>query len=337
MAKKDGSEKELRQESKESKTVMRGRRYCPEFQGLEGEDYDMWRKRVMLWYKLEGKFLEYPGGEVMLSLGGKAFQSVYHVELEGLEKHVAVEKVLEVLDKRFGKEKSRDRYDKILEFFRIGRKINESIRDYVARYEMIEDNCKKAGKVDLGEDMRCVHLLEGANIGENQRQMVLAYCGKGDWVFEEFKNGLLNVCEGIGKKETKEWLLQEQTLGTSRGEEKEQKRLNPKNAYGQVMKCIVCRSEYHFAAQCPMKGKWRKQEGGEGRSDLIGHKEKEQRGIVLGGFGRGRGRFFEKSNQEVGSQRAFIGQKEGKEEWNEYGNIWPIVDTGCSANVIGEK
>src|ERR1700755_2563021 len=106
MAKKDGSEEQLRQESQES-------------------------KRVMLWYKLKGKFLEYPGGEVMLSLGGKAFQSVYNVELEGFEKHVAVEKILEVLDKRFGKEKSRDRYDKILEFFRIGRKIKKSIRDYV--------------------------------------------------------------------------------------------------------------------------------------------------------------------------------------------------------------
>ena len=70
---------------------------------------------------------------------------------------------------------------------------------------------------------------------------------------------------------------------------------------------------------------------------MISNKEKEQRGIGLGGFGRGRGRFFEKNNQEVGSQRAFIGEKEGKEEWNEYGNIWPIVDTGCSANVIGEK
>src|ERR1044072_5477566 len=49
---------------------------------------------------------------------------------------------------------------------------------------MTENNCKKAGKLDLGEDMRCVHLLEGANVGENQRHMVLAYCLKGDWFKE---------------------------------------------------------------------------------------------------------------------------------------------------------
>src|SRR6201990_1356014 len=139
MAMKGGKEEEQHyQETQERR--YRGKRVCPTFEGIEGEDYDMWRKRVMLWYRLEGKYLECPGGEIMLSLGEKAFQSVYNVELEGLERQVGMEKVLEVLDKRFGKEKSRDRYDKILEFFRIGRKINESIRDYVARYEMIEDN-----------------------------------------------------------------------------------------------------------------------------------------------------------------------------------------------------
>src|ERR1044072_6625669 len=300
----------------------------------------MWRKRVMLWYKIEGRYLECPGGEIMLCVGEKAFQSVSDIELEEIGRQEGMEKVLEVLDKRFGKEKSRDRYDKILEFFRIKRSTEESIRDYVARYEMAENTCKKAGKVDLGEDMRCVHFLEGANIGDNQRQMVLAYCGKGDWVFAEFKSGLLTVCEGIGKQEKNEWLVADQTSRISKLVEREVKGLNPRNRYGQTMKCILCRSEYHFAASCPMKGKWKKQEEREVRNNQMG-----QRGVGMGGFGRGRGKFFDNINQEVGrrtetgdiQQRVFMGQKKGKEECDEYGNIWPIVDTGCSANVIGEK
>ena len=293
MAMKGGKEEEKHSQEIQERRY-RGKRVCPTFEGIEGEDYDMWRKRVMLWYNLEGKYLECPGGEIMLSLGKKAFQSVYSIKLEVLEKQGGMEKVLEVLDKRFGKEKNRDRYDKILEFFKISRNINESIRDYVARYEMIENNCKKAGKVDLGEDMRCVHLLEGANIGENQRQMVLAYCGKGDWLFEEFKNGLINICEGLEKKETKEWLVQGQDSSTGKVEKREIRRLNPKNRYGLTMKCILCRSEYHFAASCPMKGKWKKQEEREGRRDQRSGQTEQtgQRGIIVGFWKRKRNIFL---------------------------------------------
>ena len=122
MAEKNVTEETPRsQENQERKTETRGKRVCPIFKGIEGEDYDMWRKRVMLWYKIEGRYLECPGGEIMLSLGEKAFQSVSDIELEEIGRQEGMEKVLEVLDKRFGKEKSRDRYDKILEFFKIRR------------------------------------------------------------------------------------------------------------------------------------------------------------------------------------------------------------------------
>src|SRR5678815_4480465 len=125
----------------------RGKRGCPPFKGdsSDAEDYEMWKKRIDWWVKLDGKDYECPGGELLMTLGKKAFECVYNIDLDGLSKEEGVEKILTELDKRYGKEKQRDRYDKILEYFYIKRNEGESMREYVGRYELIEDKCKKAG------------------------------------------------------------------------------------------------------------------------------------------------------------------------------------------------
>lgn len=51
--------------------------------------------------------------------------------------------------------------------------------------------------MDLGEDMRCVHLGKG-DMELNQRQLVLAYCGQNAWVFLDSSDGLISVRKGLG-------------------------------------------------------------------------------------------------------------------------------------------
>lgn len=63
--------------------------------------------------------------------------------------------MLKELDKKYGKEKEKDKHDNsgIL----LHKKNEESMQEYVNRYELTEDKCKRIGRVYLGEDMRCVH------------------------------------------------------------------------------------------------------------------------------------------------------------------------------------
>src|SRR5678815_1086217 len=152
------------------------RRLCPVFNGdgVNPNEYELWKKRVEWWYLVEGKNCDCLAGDIILSLGEKVFESVCDLKVQELDKDEGVKKILLVLDEKYGKEEQRDRYDRILEFFYVKRQDNESIREYVNRYEVIESRCKMVGKVDLGEDLKCVHLLEGANVDRVQRQMVLA-------------------------------------------------------------------------------------------------------------------------------------------------------------------
>src|SRR5678815_3675194 len=192
----DSSEKKV-----EVVVEKRVRRACPEFKGdLNADEYDVWKSKVKLWFKICGDEFEQPAGEILFGLGAKAYECVWMVDWEALGKQEGVDEILRRLDERFAKEKQRDRYDKLCEYFYIKRQKGESMREYVSRYEVIERKCKIVGKVDLGEDMKCVHLLEGADASDNQRQMVLAYCGKDEWVFRNFRDALINICEGFGKK-----------------------------------------------------------------------------------------------------------------------------------------
>ena len=58
------------------KIIGGGRRLCPEFKGVEAEDYELWRKKVKVWFMAEGKRLECPAAELLLSLGDKVYSEV---------------------------------------------------------------------------------------------------------------------------------------------------------------------------------------------------------------------------------------------------------------------
>lgn len=52
--------------------------------------------------------------------------------------------------------------------------------------------------------------LKGANTDMSQRKLSLAYCGKDELVFQDFKDGINNVHEGLGRQSENEcWLTKE--------------------------------------------------------------------------------------------------------------------------------
>jgi len=156
---------------------------CPEFKEVESEDYELWRKKVKVWFMAEGKRLEYPAAKLLLSLGDKVYSEVCDIEMVDEEGFL---KLLKRLGGRFGKDQGRDKYDKLQDFFEIKRKQGGIMRDFVGRFGMVERECKIISGNEMPEELRCYHLLKTAEITQQQRQMTLAYCGKRAWKFKDF-------------------------------------------------------------------------------------------------------------------------------------------------------
>lgn len=235
-----------------------GKRRCPVFHGKEDESYELWKKKVNIWYKYEGKSFDCPGGEILMALGDKAFEAVCNVEIDDVSKDDGVKRVFESLDGVFGKVKLRAKYDLILKYMRIQRKDGESIPEFVRRYENVESDCKKESNLEFSEDVKCVHLLEAANLEERQKEVVLAWIGKDDWKLVDFKKGLMNV-SFVKDKEEKvtrdkkgdDWYGNRSNYGKGGGRMK-----NSLDKYGRIKTCVICRSEYHLGWNCPYNGKW---------------------------------------------------------------------------------
>ena len=316
--------------------MERGRKICPGFGGESGE-YEMWKKKVWLWYNLEGKKSENPGGEVLLGLGMRVFEKVCHLEIEELERkgREGVEEIFNLLDESFGIGNNKEKFDLLERYLGVKKEKSESMREYVNRYEQLEREIKEKGiGGNLTGDMRCFHLLKSAALEKEGEQLVVAYCGKGAWSFKDFKEGLINVMGGTETVERKErekiWAVAEER----------KPRKNSKNEFGQIKKCILCRSEWHLARECPERGKGVRKE------------KKEEPAWVSIGRGRSMMRAMEEGRREVGVRRAYyeersevrgedraMGSKgtEREDEHNVYEDMWTIVDTGCEKSIIGEK
>lgn len=305
------------------------RHKCPPYSGESDDRYDIWKKRVEIWYKMVGKDTDCPGGEIMMVLGKKAFECVSHVEVFGVGKEEGYKRVLESLDEVYGKERDREKYEKVNEFFHIKKGESESIVKFVRRFENLGKECFSYGGISMSEGMQCIHMLNGACLNTIQREIVLGLCGKGEWKLDSFKNSLINVC-AEGERSEKKNEINSWVEGTSSANAGTS--MNKRNKYGEVMKCILCRSVYHFAARCPSRGKGKGR--GRGMNQVQVQQGESDRRYVGSGVG-GKGKKNESDETREKAKESFMSLK--AQEGNLYGDILAILDTGCERNVIGEK
>ena len=204
--------------------------------------------------------------------------------------------------------------------------------DFLVRYEKLETECKKAlGRSMLEGEAKGFHVLEQANISENQKQMVLAACGTKKLEYATVKQILKRVFENLGESEKEDCYtgytatsyqdrgrnrfrgrrggveggsISSSSRGFNRG--RGGRGRNPVNREGKVTLCAICGSEWHWARDCPENyANKSKKEEGEGKKDG-GHTEKV---------------YF--SNTESSEM----------EKWNE---IDLVLDTGCESTICGE-
>ena len=93
-------------------------------------------------------------------------------------------------------------YAKVRKYLKVEREKGEKIGEYLHRYDRLAEECKKAiggiGMID-GEVKGC-HLLEQANVGEQQKQMVLAACGGDKLEYKMLTKVMKRIFEGLGEE-----------------------------------------------------------------------------------------------------------------------------------------
>ena len=327
----------------------RWRRECPRFSGVQAE-YKAWRGQVEDWLTVCEELVKYPGIEIRLSLRGRALEVTEGMEREELKKKEGPKMILGKLDEVYLKDTLMENYGKMKRYLKIERESGEKMRDFIIRYEKDESECKRAlGKCMFEGEAKGLHLLEQANLSENQKQLVLAACGQGKLEYGTVSQILKRTFEGLGSKEECEWWGSENyaNLGrgregyTNRGRENYRNRgrwnrgrgeRNPPDREGKITLCGICKSEWHWARECPQKG-GKNPVDKEGKITLCGicrsewhwarecpqHIKKEENGQV----------------KEKDEERVFIGEVSRADE-DSWGEIDAILDTGCKSTVCGE-
>ena len=305
----------------ESEAEWRWRKDCPRFTGVQAE-YKTWKGQVEDWLDVYGDSAKYPGIEIRMSLKGRAYELTEGIGREELKKKGGEKLIIQKLDEAYLKDRIIDNYGKINSFIKIERDSGEGMRDYLIRYEKVELECCRAiGKNVLEGEVKGYHVLAQAKLSDNQKQMVLAACGKDKLEYGTVAQILKRVFDGVGNNEESEWLGSESISNVERGRENYRGRgrgnrgrgrggRNPLNRQGKVSVCAICNSEWHWARECPKNFLNQRKE--ENKTDARPNQEKETE-----------------------EEQVYVGEvsKVDEEPW---GEVDAILDTGCKSTVCGE-
>ena len=283
---------------------------CPVFSGKQA-DYVIWRDKVEDWMHLTRHEAESHGLIIKQGLDGKAYETVMSLDRSVIRGPQGGEEVIKKLDELFVKEKVWDNYDRLLGYLHISRKKKETVRDYVARYEFLEAECRRTGNSRLEGELKAIHILDGANLTDQECNMVISACGQDELEFEKVRKVMKRIFDKSQRIEEEEsWVEGPRRRDFRKDEaranyERKGERKNPVNKFGAVSKCVVCSSEFHWARECPRN---------------VQNKTRGEPGKAQGEFTGEKG------------ERVYASREVEKEYW---GEVEAILDTGCKSTLMG--
>jgi hypothetical protein len=205
---------------------MRLRDKCPPFSGKE-DDFDDWRNKLEDWLILEEGNIKYPGLEIRVALKGKAYDLCKDIDRKELMKEDGKKEILKILDKTFKKDGRLDKMEKAMKLYKIEKQKEETMKEYVTRYETYSRECEKAGGGKMTEEMKGSHLLGQANLTNIELHIVLGACGEEEYEFEKIKTSLMRIFQekdkSTEKEEKKTWIVQETDKENTAKEKKSNK------------------------------------------------------------------------------------------------------------------
>ena len=253
-------------------------------------EYEMWRKNIEVWVELTDLPEEKRALAIhMFSLKGRAQAASSQLTVAEMKETTGVKKILDKLDKLYLSETGHRQFSTFRGMYRMKREPNESIDEFISRFEHQQYKLS-ALKVDLPDTCLAFLLLESCNMEEKQVQLILssmviiAYEPVKAALRRVF-GGKLNLSENKSIPVKEEPILFEEASeevsqdtfyvrGRGRGANRgsgswrnrggyrrggynstsknsfPNRKTNPVNYKGEVMKCNICQSIYHFARDC---------------------------------------------------------------------------------------
>ena len=253
------------------------------------EHYEQWRKNVEVWVELTDLDKKKHALAIHMQLRGRAQLASSDFSIEEMKKDGAVKNLLDKLDKLFLHEKGRRQFLSFRDLYRVKRQSGESVDEFISNFEHINFKLKSQD-VSLPDTVLSFMLLEACNLEDKDEQLILSSMSEIslDTMKASLKRvfgGISNQNKESVKVKQESVLYEQEFEGNSNketfyvsrsrgrgrfqvrggnergrggynrggyhGNQHQNKRRNPVDKEGNIMKCLICNSTYHFARYCP--------------------------------------------------------------------------------------
>jgi len=302
----------------------------PEFSG-KLDEYDDWKIRVQEWEILEAEYYEYPAVMIKSSLQNEAWRCVKNLTVAELRGKDGIQKLFRKLDEKYKKDRRLEVIKKVMSYYDIEREANETIRDFLERFEKAKEESKRIQEEENEGVVEGWVALYRAKLTDTERKIILGACVEGNQGYNNVKKEMLRIVEKeddiklTGEKKSPVW------LSSTRGENNPGG-LNPCNRFGKRMRCHKCGSLFHFAGTCEEKVEkcWicrSIQHIAEKCPDNWINKKQQK---------NEEDRKQRKQEKEKNNREGYMPTSIDKDD-DMWDRIEAIVDTGCPQTVMGEK
>ena len=259
----------------------------PEF--MESMNWTDYKEEVKNWQALTTLKPQQQGPCLYLSLKGKAREAALELDLEAINGKDGIQLILERLDALFLEDTMQTAYLAYQTFENFKRPSQMLMKDYLVKFEQLYTKIKDHQMI-LPDGVLAYRVLNSANLTTDQ--MTLCRATMTDLKYSEMVKqlrGLLRIQSCLGmltihlqfNLQRNQFFFQEQNDETSsvyhgssrggrgwyrgngnrKGNYRPRKRggndqkgiINPKDAEGNITRCRICESKYHWIENCPVQ------------------------------------------------------------------------------------
>lgn len=159
----------------------------------EKKSYEQWKTEIQLWEIVTDLEKSKRGPAIALSMCGKPREMALEITIEELSGEDGVKKLLIKLDSFFERDKADRMYSAYTDFESCKKTENIVMNDYIVEFEQ-KYNVIKKYSMELPEPVVAFKLLDNANLGLSEKQLVLTACR--DLTFESMKSALRRIFGG---------------------------------------------------------------------------------------------------------------------------------------------
>ena len=244
----------------------------------KSSSYENWLKEIKVWQKLTELDVRKQGPAILLSLEGKAKDSVLELDIDDIAKDGGVLIIIAKLDKLYLKDKAQTAYEAYDKFEKFQRSSDMSIKDFVYEFERLHAKTTSYGS-SMSSDILAYRLLKSANISNSHQQLIRATID-GDLTYDKMKCQLNRVFSDVSLSSPVE---DADTSNVKVESICEATVYDPTDIYYGNMR----RGGYsHGRGQFPSRGSGYQGKYRNSGRDLSGTKPTGNRGFARGGLGR---------------------------------------------------